>query len=317
MSRAPDVTTARPRDQDLVDRMLALLDLEPLAPRRWSWAGSPGEPRRIFGGQLFAQSLVAATGTVDPARAAHSVHGYFVRPALTTKPIVFEVAELADSGSASYRQVLALQDGEPVASCSAAFQSEAAFIDRQPAMPPTPAPEDVGDDFEQATRPGVSEAARRAFTRGSPFQFRSIDAAPLLADGEAPARQRFWFRAARPLGDLPAGARRALLAYASDLRLLGSGLPPHGRRWFDGETLVASIDHAVWMHREAAMDDWLLYDQESPWTGAGRILARGHIYDRAGRLVATTCQEGVVRAVRRNGASASRGAAATPGRAGA
>ena len=317
MSGAPDVDAARPRDQDLVGRMLALFDLERLAPGRWGWAGSPGEPRRIFGGQLFAQSLVAATGTVDPARAAHSIHGYFLRPALTTKPIVFEVAEVGDSASSSYRQILAVQDGEPVASCSAAFQSETSFLDREPVMPPAAPPGEVLDDFEQVARPGGSEAARRAFTRGSPFQFRSIDAAPLLADGAAPARQRFWFRAARPLGDLPAGARRALLAYASDLRLLGSGLPPHGRRWFDGETLVASIDHAVWMHREASMDDWLLYDQESPWTGAGRILARGHIYDRAGRLVATTCQEGVVRAVRRDGASAFGGAAATPGRAGA
>src|SRR5690606_17168037 len=142
--------------------------------------------------------------------------------------------------------------------------------------------------------PDLDPRAAALVGRASPLQFRSPWPEQRLGLGGAPAAQKFWFRVAAPLPDDPA-LHRTVLAYASDVMLLGVGLMPHGQRWFSGEAKIASLDHALWVHGEVRMDDWLFYDQESPWSGEGRGLNRGHIYDRQGRLVATVAQEGAMR----------------------
>jgi acyl-CoA thioesterase-2 len=142
---------------------------------------------------------------------------------------------------------------------------------------------------------GLTPEARTLVNRASPFQFRSLNNSDRLGTDPAPARQVFWFRLARPLDGADQGLQRVILTYASDMMLLGTGLMPHGLRWFDGRARIASLDHALWIHGPVRMDDWLFYAQDSPWTGEGRGLNLGRIFDGAGRLVASVSQEGSMR----------------------
>jgi len=290
-----DHAGARERDRKLVARMVDLLKLDRVDADHFRVPGLDSEPRRTFGGHLVGQALAAATATVDPPRLAHSLHAYFVRAGVTTSATEFQVARDADGSNLSFRRVVVSQEGRVLLSLSASFQEPYAGDAHQEAMPPAPPPESLLDDHLQATRvAGISPEAQALAARASPFQFRSLQPEVRLGTDPAPALQRFWFRAAAPVpGDQ--AFQRTVLAYASDMMLLGTGLMPHGLRWFDGKARISSIDHALWIHGDVQMDDWLFYAQESPWSGQGRNLNRGHIFDRGGRMVATVTQEGVMR----------------------
>ena len=286
---------ARERDRTLVARMTELLKLEQLDADSFRVPGLESEPRRMFGGHLVGQALAAATATVDAKRQAHSVHAHFVRAGVTSSTTEFAVSRDADGSNLSFRRVLVTQDGRVLLSFSAAFQEPCDGDEHQAPAPPAPPPETLEDDYIQATRmAAIAPEALALVARASPFRFRSPKPEQRLGSGPAPALQQFWFRAAAPVqGDQ--AFQRIVLAYASDMMLLGVGLMPHGLRWFDGQARIASIDHALWIHGDVQMDDWLFYSQESPWSGQGRNLNRGHIFDRSGRMLATVAQEGSVR----------------------
>jgi len=287
---------AREKDRRLVDRMLALFDLEQVAPDRFRAGGAETEPRRIFGGQFVAQALEAAVRTVAADRRAHSVHGYFLRSGVTSRDSEFLVSSDADGSNHSFRRVVVSQAGRPLLTLSAAFQAAGEGLAHQVQAPDVPSPETLQDDCVRAEgMPALSPGAHAALARGSPFQFRSTILEARFRSGPAPAHQQYWFRTARPISEASQALHRTILAYASDTMLLGAALMPHEMRWFDGQASVASLDHALWIHRDVRADDWLLYDQESPWAGEGRALNRGHIFDRQGRLVATVAQEGSLR----------------------
>lgn len=292
---AEEAGATRMRDRELVARMIALLKLDRVETDRFRVPGLRSEPRRMFGGHLVGQALAAATQTVDPQRRAHSLHAYFVRAGVTTSSTEFDVSRDGDGSNLSFRRVLVTQDGRVLLSLSASFQEAHQGDEHQDPMPAAPAPEELEDDFLQASRmPQITPEALAMIGRASPFQFRTPRLEQRMGSGRAPAQQQFWFRAAGPVeGDQ--AFQRIVLAYASDMMLLGAGLMPHGMRWFDGQARISSIDHALWIHRDVVMDDWLFYAQESPWSGDGRNLNRGHIFDRAGRMVATATQEGLMR----------------------
>jgi len=285
----------RERDRKLVARMIDLLNLERADADHFRVPGLQSEPRRTFGGHLVGQALAAATATVEPPRLVHSLHAYFVRAGVTTATTEFAVARDADGSNLSFRRVLVTQAGRVLLSLSASFQEPYAGDAHEEAMPPAPPPEALLDDHIRAAQlPGISPEAQALAGRASPFQFRSLQPEVRLGVAPAPALQQFWFRAASPMeGDQ--AFQRTVLAYASDMMLLGTGLMPHGLRWFDGRARISSIDHALWIHADVKIDDWLFYTQESPWSGQGRNLNRGHIFDRAGRMVASVTQEGVMR----------------------
>jgi len=292
---APGAADARERDRALVARMIGLLKLERVDAANFRVPGLAGAARRTFGGHLLGQAMAAATATVEPTRLAHSLHAYFVRPGVTTSATEFAVACDADGSNLSFRRVLVTQDGRVLLSLSASFQEPYDGDAHQAAMPVVPPPEELEDDFIQAARmTAISPEALALVGRASPFQFRSPKPEQRLGSGPAPAQQQFWFRAAAPTpGDQ--AFQRVVLAYASDMMLLGVGLMPHGLRWFDNRARISSIDHALWIHGDVQMDEWLFYSQDSPWSGGGRNLNRGHVYDRSGRMVATVTQEGVMR----------------------
>ncbi len=248
---------------------------------------------RVFGGQVLAQSLVAATRTVE-ARPVHSLHGYFLRPGDIELPITFSVDRLRDGRSFSTRRVQAYQKGEPIFSMIASFQETDPGLEHQDAFPfDIPAPE---------TLPSAAELigdnphpVAQYWAKARPFDMRHVGSPIYFSvKGEPVSHQAVWIKA---LGDMPADSQlhTAALAYASDYSILESIYRRHGIAWSHPGLKSASLDHAMWFHRPAKVDDWLLYVQNSPSAQCGRGLALGHIYTREGELVATVAQEGMVR----------------------
>jgi acyl-CoA thioesterase-2 len=257
-------------------------------PSQWTPHG------RVFGGQVLAQSIVAANRTVPADRVIHSTHGYFLRPGNVELPITFSVDRIHDGRSFSTRRTQAYQEGEPILSMIASFQDDDEGLDHQLEMPAElPEPESLpsaGDALAGVDHPVAQYwATQRAFDIrhvGSPIYFR--------ADGEPEPRQTLWMKAIGSLPDDP-NLHRAALAYASDYTILESILRGHGIPWSEPGLRVASLDHAMWWHRFARVDEWLLFVQESPNAIGGRGLASGRIFRRDGTLVASVMQEGMVR----------------------
>jgi acyl-CoA thioesterase-2 len=250
----------------------------------------------IFGGQVFGQALSAATQTVGSDRPVHSAHGYFLRAGEVHRPIVYQVDRLRDGKSFTTRRVVAAQEGTPIFSLAASFQIEEPGLEHQDAMPDVPAPESLVSERElaRAVADKLPEIIRTRATAERPIEIRPVEVYnPLVPSVRAPSR-RLWYRAIDRLPDDPA-LHRYLLAYASDFSFLAAALDPHGVSWFTPGMQVASLDHAMWFHRPFRVDEWLLYDVESPSASGARGLVRGRFFDRSGRLVASASQEGLIR----------------------
>lgn len=255
---------------------------------------------RVFGGQVAAQSLVAAMRTVPEDRPPHSLHGYFLRPGDTSLPITFSVGRIHDGRSFSTRRVQAYQRGEPIWSMISSFQCEQEGLEHFERMPsgvpdPESLPRERAADEPRADREvGPGEAAHD-WVAERPFDMRHVEGPIYSAPSrERVERQLVWFRAVGALPDNPA-IHRAAIAYVSDYTILEPVLRRHGIAWNDPRLRAASLDHGVWWHRFARADDWLLYVQESTSASGGRGLTHGRIYTRDGLLVASVAQEGMVR----------------------
>jgi acyl-CoA thioesterase-2 len=258
--------------------VIGLLDLEPLEVNLFRGQSRDAGTRTVFGGQVIGQALVAAERTVD-GRTPHSLHAYFLLPGDVSAPIVYQVDRLRDGRSFSARRVQAIQHGRPILSMIASFQAPEPGLEHAAPMPDVPPPE-----------------ATAAPQRSGAIEFRPVEPeGPPRPSGREP-RQAYWFRAVDRVPDDPQ-LHRCLLAYASDWALSGTALRPHGKRWNDEGMIVASLDHALWFHRAARIDEWLLYVMDSPSAQGARGLARGVVHDRAGRLVASVAQEALMRDV--------------------
>jgi acyl-CoA thioesterase-2 len=276
----------------------AVLDLEQLEVDLFRGRSHWPPSLRVFGGEVAAQSLVAAGLTVPADRAVHSLHAYFLRPGDSSLPIVYQVERVRDGGSYSTRRVTARQRGEVTFTLSASFASaEDGFAHQLPTLD-APRPEDL-PDAEEATA-GADELTRdwfRGLPERHPFDLRFHGELPRIATarGErAEPRQRFWFRSQERLPDNQL-VHSCAATYASDILLLGSSVAPHGTMFGAPDVAFASLDHAVWFHGPFRADEWLYYDQEGSWADGGRALCQGRMFDPGGRLVVTVMQEGMVR----------------------
>ena len=249
---------------------------------------------RVFGGQVLAQALVAAMRTMVDQRAPHSLHSYFLRPGDIGKEIEFSVEILRDGRSFSARRVHALQDGKPIFSMIASFQDEDAGLNHQSEMPKgvTP-PEKLPTAAELLG--ALDHPATNYWSKARPFDLRHASEPVYLQPAkEQLAEQLIWFKALSKLPDEPQ-LQAAALAYASDYSILESILRRHGISWAHPGLASASLDHAMWFHRPARVDEWLLYVQDSPSAQNGRGLSQGKIFDREGSLIASVAQEGMIR----------------------
>jgi len=249
---------------------------------------------------VISQALVAAGKTVEE-RAPHSLHGYFMLPGDPSVPILYEVDRIRDGGSFTTRRCIAIQHGKAIFSLSASFQIDEPGFDYQSPMPACPEPESldpIGTIMKELTAK-IPEPVRKYFNRDQPFEIKPVDGARYIErspDAPREAKQAIWIRCRRRLPDDPC-IHRAVLAYLSDMTLLDTALAAQGRSIFDPTLQVASLDHALWFHRPFRADEWLLYSQDSPSSTGARALARGLIFSRGGQLVASVCQEGLIRQI--------------------
>jgi len=279
---------------DPLQTVLGVLDVQLFDEDTYTGASLPQPGGRVFGGQVLAQSLIAAARTVGDDRLPHSVHGYFLRAGDVTQPITFIVERLRDGRSFSARRTHALQGGETILAMTTSFQADQPGLEHADSPPTrTPPPEAVPSAVEML---GTTDHPVAEFwTQTNAFDLRHVEEPIYL--GPAPVatdRQMVWMRA-RGRVDGPEVLHRALLAYACDQVMLEPLLRRHGRSWGTPGLSIASLDHAMWWHRPVRVDQWLLYVQSAPSAHGGRGLAAARVYTEDGALVASIAQEGMIR----------------------
>ena len=291
MSDADASPAAEPATAPLTET----LQLERIEENLFRGVTPDAAPGRIFGGQVIAQSLLAAYETVE-ARICHSLHCYFIRPGDPTVPIVFEVDRSRDGGSFTTRRVVAIQHGKQIFNLAASFKDAEDGFKHQAEKPKGPHWSELKNEFELAQEflKDAPEEAKRWMSRERPIEMRSADARSYFLDGPKAPVSQSWIRCRTPIGD-DAHMHQVILAYASDMNLLSTAMRPHGVHWQTKGFQSASLDHAMWFHSPTDFNQWHLYAQDSPSASDGRGFIRGSIYAEDGTLVASVAQEGLIR----------------------
>ncbi|SMF58198.1 acyl-CoA thioesterase [Pseudobacteriovorax antillogorgiicola] len=279
----------------VLDELIELLDVKPVETNAFVGQSQDLGFRNVFGGQVLGQATMAASKTVDN-RFVHSLHGYFLRPGLVSEPISYEVDLIRTGKSFSTRRVLAKQGGRAIFNLSISFHGEELGFEHQSEKPAVPGPEGLPSELDLArqVKDKIPEAVREKFTCDRPIEVRVIDPVDPFKPHKRPAKKYSWIRAIHKVPDDPM-IHLALLAYASDFGLATASLLPHGITWLSPKMQVASLDHGMWFHRPFRIDDWLLYEKESPSAAGGRGFNRGSIFSQDGSLVASVAQESLIR----------------------
>ena len=280
-------------DQRLAD-VLSVLELESLEVNLFRGESRDIGSPQVFGGQVLGQALSAAYRTVE-GRECHSLHAYFLRRGDFNAPIIYQVDRSRDGHGFSSRRVVAIQHGEQIFHMSCSFQVPEPGLDHEAPMPDAPAPETLSDfeDYADEILMDLPEKVRPFFQHRRPFELRPVTQRDYVNPGREEPRRQVWFRAVDRVPSDDQRLHHCLLAYVSDYGLLETATLPHGRSMLHVQ--MASIDHAMWFHRAFRADDWLLYVVDSPSASGARGFARGSIYSRDGRLVASAAQEGLIR----------------------
>jgi acyl-CoA thioesterase-2 len=288
-----------PHGQPVLDRLVALLDLERIEENIFRGVSPAESPVRVFGGQVAGQALIAAGRTVPADRRVHSLHAYFIRPGDPSIPIVYEVDPIRDGRSFTTRRVTAIQRGKAIFALSASFQLDEPGIEHSDPMPDVPAPDTLPTYAEQLAP--IEDLARERLRLPRPIDLRYVSQPPWLTRDSGPreARNQVWMRADGRLPDDQL-LHVCVLTYCSDLTLLDSVLARHGVYWGVDDVNGASLDHALWFHRPFRADEWVLYDCSSPTASGARGLATGRFFTQAGAHVATVVQEGLLRVRKRD-----------------
>lgn len=280
----------------LMTELLEQMDLERIEENLFRGQSRDLVGRRVFGGQVLGQALIAARQTVPADRLAHSIHCYFLRPGDMNAPIVYDVDRIRDGGSFTTRRVVAIQYGRAIFNMSASFQVSEPGVEHQMEMPAVPQPEKLVSDYELRKKvvDKVPEKLRERFMRRRPIEMRPVEPMNPFKPKKRPPHQYLWLRAVDRLPNDPS-LHQAVLAFASDYNLLSTALLPSGLSFMKRNIQAASLDHAMWFHRDFRVDEWLLYAMDSPSSSNARGFNRGNIFSRDGRLVASVTQEGLIR----------------------
>lgn len=280
------------------EELVQLLDLEEIEIGLFRGAQPQTELQRTYGGQVLAQSLMAAYGTVTEDRMCHSLHAYFLRGGMPDKPIIYDVENVRDGGAFSSRRVVARQGGRPIFNMNANFHINEGGLDHSDPMPRgVPAPEDC---------PSLVQMMKERFGASSSF-FSEWDALDVRFAGDSghskqiergahQAHMRVWVRTTSALPD-DQRLHQAVLAYLSDITILSVSTVPHEVVFHSPSMSIASLDHAMWFHRPVRADEWVLYDQVSPSASNALGFSTGRLV-QGNALVASCSQEGMIRVVK-------------------
>ena len=282
--------------KDLLENCLSLFELNRIDRDIYTWTGKNVGWARIFGGQVMAQTLIAAYKTVKKEHFAHSFHSYFLRPGQMDKPITFTVDRIRDGKSFTTRTVKAIQDGEAIFSCSVSFQKNEDGLEHQIEMSDFPSPNGLKNEYEirKAIAGDIDPEHAPLFLRKREVEMRPIEIQDYANPQKTPPYKNTWIR---PEGKLPNDEviQQAFLLYISDMGLLAAANNPHGVNFLNENLQVASLDHAMWFHRKLDLNGWFLYTIESPITRNARGFSHGSIFSRDGKLIASCTQEGLIR----------------------
>ncbi len=276
-----------------MDELIKTLTLEQIEVNMFRGFTPPEERFRIFGGQVIAQALLAAYKTIE-GRVCHSLQSYFIRPGDPNVPVLYQVERSRDGKSFATRRVIAIQKGEQIFNLACSFQIPEQGLEHQSKLPDVPGPDQVLDETERMKarfKDNPEELLR--WMRDRPIEMRPINPMNFLKPEPLPAEENIWFRARGDVGD-DIVMNQAILAYASDMSLLSTGMRPHGVSWQTGMQ-TASLDHIIWFHRPTNFARWHLYVQDSPSGSGARGFNRGTIYREDGVLIASVAQEGLMR----------------------
>lgn len=285
-----------PTPEQLARDLVDLLDVEEIDTDLYRGKLGNDGFGRVFGGQVIGQALQAAQRSTEAPKIAHSLHAYFMRPGAEDHPIIYRVVRDFDGKSFATRRVIATQHGQPILSMTCSLQRPEGGLAHQDTMPEVTPPEELKSDrdLRLAMIDRIPERFRANFLRPRMVDIRPVSPRSWLDPVKQAPAQNSWFRVVAPIGDDPA-MHRAILAYASDMSLLGTATLAHGVNWMTHKLQTASLDHTVWLHEDFRADEWLLYVCDSPWAGHARGFNRGKIFARDGRLVASCAQEGLIR----------------------
>ena len=285
-------------DKPSLNRPLELFNLEKVDRDIFSWNGKNVGYKRIFGGQVMAQTLIAAYKTVSVEHFAHSFHSYFIRPGNMEKPITFTVDRIRDGKSFTTRSVKAIQDGEVIFNCSISFQKREKGLEHQVDMPDVPEPETLKS--EQELREDILKELKMKkedmpmFFRQQEIEMRPVEKQNYFKPERMPPYKNTWIKNEGKLPDDQV-IQQAFLLYISDMGLLGAANNSVGVNFLTKNLQNASLDHAMWFHRKLDLNGWFLYTIESPITRNARGFSRGSIFSRDGKLIASCTQEGLIR----------------------
>jgi acyl-CoA thioesterase-2 len=278
---------------DSANKLMEILSLEKIDKTLYRGHQMQEAGNRVFGGQVLAQAIDAATDTVDSDRHLHSCHGYFILPGDTSLPIVYKVDITRNGGSFSTRRVKAIQNGADIFVLAASFQKTQDGLDHQIEMPKVIMPDELASDYEIAKKfSGLIPDYMQRMMIEKPIEFKPVEIPDFLFPVKSEPVQNIWMKYKGKLPDDPR-IHRKILAYASDYNLLITALRPH--EITIEQVQLASLDHAMWFHRDFRIDEWLLYALESPSSSNARGFTRGNIFDMNGNLVASVVQEGLLR----------------------
>ncbi|WP_236975606.1 acyl-CoA thioesterase [Membranihabitans maritimus] len=277
--------------------LIKTLKLEKVGERAFCGRNFDIGTKAIFGGHVLAQSIIAAYKTVPEGRFIHSLHSYFILPGDPSEDIIYRLDDIRDGGSFSTRRVLAEQKGKTIFIMAASFQKEEKGYDHQSTMPGVPRPDTLKsfDELKKNLLGLLPKPAKRLLEVEFPFEFKPVDLSNPMLPGKHDPERKIWIRF-REGNDIDRETCEALLAYVSDYNLLATAILPHERATFSN-TIIATIDHAMWFHRPFDIGDWILYDVLSPNAISARGFATGQLFDRNGKLVGSIAQEGLIRPV--------------------
>jgi len=285
-----------PLTRDTAQNILAL---EPTGSDTFrALSGSRNHLGSVFGGRLVGQALWAAACTVERLPAS-SLHAQFLAPGSTDRPIEYRVERLRDSRRFANRQVIAQQDGRALFVILCEFhEPEMGFNHQDPAMPDVPPPEAVPplQQFVHDNAHQVAPAAIDNFSGPLPVEMRVIAPERYFVERTSKPRRKFWLRLPSAAAIEDPRMQQCLIAFCSDYWLAGVSAVPHAPPTNGPGLMITSLDHTVWFHRPGRCDDWLLHHTTSPSASDGLGLSQGRIFDRSGRLIASTAQESLLRA---------------------
>ncbi len=290
------MTDAAPFTEDPVADLINLLDLERIEVNLFRGQSPDDGVKRVFGGQVIAQALVAAYRTVEN-RVCHSLHAYFIRPGDPTIPILYEVDRARDGKSFATRRVVAIQHGEQILNLSASFQVAESGFTHQSTMPHTKKPDELlsEDQLRAMAKDHIPKEFQKQFARPRPIELKPVDPRQMISPAKTEPKKQMWLRARGKVDANDFALQQCLLAYASDMGILDTATKPHGVNWFTGGVQMASLDHSMWFHEPFDISDWLLYTMDSPSASGARGFNRGEVFTEAGKLVASVTQEGLMR----------------------